>query len=42
MEGQNNKSIPVVPVFREKRIGLIEGLGDKIQSSSWLLKIRCK
>ena len=36
---QNNDSIPEVPVCREKRIGLLEGLGDKIQSSSRLLKI---
>ena len=35
---QNNKSIPEVPICREKGIGLLEGLGDKIQSSSWLLK----
>ena len=35
---QNNDSIPEVPVCREKGIGLLEGLGDKIQSSSWLLK----
>ena len=35
---QNNDSIPEVSVCREKRIGLLEGLGDKIQSSSWLLK----
>ena len=35
---QNNNSIPEVPVCREKGIGLLEGLGDKIQSSSWLLK----
>ena len=35
---QNNDSIPEVPVCREKEIGLLEGLGDKIQSSSWLLK----
>ena len=35
---QNNESIPEVPVCREKGIELIEGLGDKIQSSSWLLK----
>ena len=34
---QNNDSIPEVPVCREKGIGLLEGLGDKIQSSSWLL-----
>jgi len=37
---QNNASIPEVPVCREKGIGLLEGLGDKIQSSSWLLKKR--
>lgn len=35
---QNNDSIPEVPICKEKKIGLIEGLGDKIQSSSWLLK----
>ena len=35
---QNNESIPEVPVCKEKGIELIEGLGDKIQSSSWLLK----
>ena len=35
---QNNESIPEVLVCKEKGIGLIEGLGDKIQSSSWLLK----
>ena len=35
---QNNDSIPEVPVCEEKGIGLIEGLGNKIQSSSWLLK----
>ena len=35
---QNNSSIPEVPVCKKKGIGLIEGLGDKIQSSSWLLK----
>ena len=35
---QNNDSIPEVPVCKEKGIGLLEGLGDKIQSSSWLLK----
>ena len=34
---QNNDSIPEVPVCKEKGIGLLEGLGDKIQSSSWLL-----
>jgi len=35
---QNNNSIPEIHVCREKGIGLLEGLGDKIQSSSWLLK----
>ena len=35
---QNNDSIPEDPVCKEKGIGLLEGLGDKIQSSSWLLK----
>ena len=35
---QNNDSIPEVKVCKAKKIGLIEGLGDKIQSSSWLLK----
>ena len=35
---QNNNSIPEVAVCNELNIGLIEGLGDKIQSSSWLLK----
>ena len=35
---QNNDSIPEVPICKEVGIRLIEGLGDKIQSSSWLLK----
>jgi cytidyltransferase-like protein len=35
---QNNTSIPEAPVCVELGIELIEGLGDKIQSSSWLLK----
>jgi len=34
---QSNDSIPEVPVCKEKGINLLEGLGDKIQSSSWLL-----
>jgi cytidyltransferase-like protein len=34
---QNNESIPEVPVCKSLGIGLIEGLGDKVQSSSWLL-----
>tara|TARA_B100001250_G_scaffold405018_1_gene421813 strand:- start:1328 stop:1753 length:426 start_codon:yes stop_codon:yes gene_type:complete len=35
---QNNDICPEVPVCKEKGIGLIDGLGEKIQSSSWLLK----
>ena len=35
---QNNESIPEVPICKEKGIGLLEGFGDKIQSSSWLLE----
>lgn len=35
---QNNNSIPEVPVCQEFKIELLDGLGDKIQSSSWLLK----
>jgi cytidyltransferase-like protein len=35
---QNNNSIPEVPVCQELGIDLLDGLGDKIQSSSWLLK----
>ena len=35
---QNNDSIPEVPICKEKGIRLLEGFGDKIQSSSWLLK----
>ena len=35
---QNNNSIPEFNVCQELGIELIEGLGDKIQSSSWLLK----
>ena len=35
---QNNDSIPEATICKEAGIGLIEGLGDKIQSSSWLLK----
>lgn len=38
-EDQNNNSIPEVSVCEEVGIELIDGLGDKIQSSSWLLKI---
>ncbi len=35
---QNNDSIPETEVCRILGIGLIDRLGDKIQSSSWLLK----
>jgi len=35
---QNNNSIPEAPICKELNIQLIDGLGDKIQSSSWLLK----
>ncbi len=35
---QNNNSIPEVPVCEKLGITLLDGLGDKIQSSSWLLK----
>jgi glycerol-3-phosphate cytidylyltransferase/D-beta-D-heptose 7-phosphate kinase/D-beta-D-heptose 1-phosphate adenosyltransferase len=36
---QNNNSIPEVPVCKELGIDLLDGLGDKIQSSSWLLNL---
>ena len=35
---QKNDTIPEIPVCKELGIELIDGLGDKIQSSSWLLK----
>jgi hypothetical protein len=35
---QNNDTIPERPVCEKLGISLIDGLGDKIQSSSWLLK----
>ena len=35
---QDNQSIPEAPVCKKLKIILIDGLGDKIQSSSWLLK----
>jgi len=34
---QNNQTIPEKPVCEELGVILIDGLGDKIQSSSWLL-----
>ncbi len=36
-EDQTNQSIPEVPICQELRIKLIDGLGDKIQSSYWLV-----
>ena len=35
---QNNNTIPERPICEKLGISLIDGLGDKIQSSSWLLK----
>jgi len=35
---QNNNTIPEADICRQFNIELIDGLGDKIQSSSWLLK----
>ncbi len=35
---QNNESIPENEICKKLGIKLIDGLGDKIQSSSWLLK----
>ena len=35
---QNNDTIPERPICEEMDVALIDGLGDKIQSSSWLLK----
>ena len=34
---QNNESIPEKPICEKLGVKLIDGLGDKIQSSSWLL-----
>ena len=34
---QNNETIPEKPICEELEIKLIDGLGGKIQSSSWLL-----
>ena len=34
---QNNKNIPELKICKKLGINLIDGLGDKIQSSSWLL-----
>ena len=35
---QDNQSIPEAPICEKLGISLVDGLGDKIQSSSWLLK----
>jgi hypothetical protein len=35
---QNNDTIPERPICEKMGIALIDGLGDKVQSSSWLLK----
>lgn len=35
---QNNESIPESNICEQLKISLIDGLGDKIQSSSWILK----
>jgi cytidyltransferase-like protein len=35
---QNNDTIPEIEVCNKLGIKLIDGLGDKVQSSSWILK----
>ena len=35
---QNNDTIPEKVICKEMNVALIDGFGDKIQSSSWLLK----
>ena len=35
---QNNDTIPERPICEKMNVALIDGIGDKIQSSSWLLK----
>lgn len=35
---QNNDTIPEIPVCKELGVTLIDGLGEKIQSSRWLLQ----
>ena len=39
---QNTKSSPETPICKKLGIGIIDGLGDKVQSSSWLLKNKMK
>lgn len=36
---QNNDSIPEAKICKELGVELVDGLGDKIQSSSWLLNL---
>ena len=33
-----NNPTPEIPICDQMKIALVDGLGDKIQSSSWLLK----
>jgi hypothetical protein len=35
---QDNNSIPEKNICSELNIKLVDGLGDKVQSSSWLIK----
>jgi hypothetical protein len=35
---QNNNTIPERPICNQMGITLVDGMGDKMQSSSWLLK----
>jgi D-beta-D-heptose 7-phosphate kinase/D-beta-D-heptose 1-phosphate adenosyltransferase len=35
---QNNRSIPEAEICEQLQVNLVDGLGDKIQSSSWLLE----
>ena len=37
MEDQDNKTIPEFDICKKLNIELVDGMGDKIQSSSWLL-----
>jgi cytidyltransferase-like protein len=39
---QTNQSIPEASICMDKGIDLIDGLGDKIQSSSWLTGLAAK
>jgi cytidyltransferase-like protein len=36
---QNNDTIPEKPICEKMNVTLVDGLGDKIQSSSWLIKM---